>query len=222
MKRRTFRPIGQSVGTGGSGERHNWRGRTLPSFPAPPGHGPSSTVGLQGALAFLEGPASDWTVRDLSEWLDEHLVRPGHLKRPHLLREPGAAPVSLDARTDGGAHLEDLLTKARARVTAALRGLIAPVADDRFLHAAIYGGRVRRTAVNGRPLWIASPREIDFLGDMVLSLVAADILGDREFFRARLGLCDLCGRVTHRENPDMRAVCRDHRAATSGFAPRAG
>jgi hypothetical protein len=147
-------------------------------------------------------------------------VTPGLMKRPQIVREPGATPVMLDPRADGGSSLEELIHKARGRIIAALRGLIAPVADDRFLNAAIYGGRVRRAAVGGRPVWVASPREIDFLGDIVLSLLAADILLDREFYRAHLCICEVCGRVSFKETPDARGVCGEHRSSVSGFTPR--
>jgi hypothetical protein len=190
----------------------------MPSFPAPPGH--QSSGGLRGALEFLDRPASEWTVRDLTEWFNEHLVSPGLLKRPQIVREPGATPVMMDPRIEAGEGLEELVTRARARVLAALRGLVAPVADDRFLHAAIYGGRVRRTAVNGKPTWIASPREIDFLGDIVLSLLAADILVDRDYYRAHLCLCEVCNRVAYKEVPDSRPICPEHRASRSGFTSK--
>lgn len=191
------------------------RPRSRPSFPAPPGQ---TTADLRGVLELLEGPAAEWTIGDLLAWLQEHLIAPGYMKRPQVLREPGATPVMLDARIEGDANLEDLLTRARSRVIAAVRGLIATIPDDRFLHAAIYGGRVRRAAVDGKPAWVPSPREIDFLGDMVLSLLAAAVLADRDFYRAHLGLCELCGRVTFKDAADAHPHCEDHKI--SGFTQR--
>lgn len=170
-------------------------------------------------MAFMERPASEWTVRDVVDWFNDHLVEPGLMKRPQMIREPGATPVPLDPRMEPGRDLEELLTKVRARVVAAVRGLIAPVCDDRFLNAAIYGGRVRRAAVGGRPVWVASPREIDFLGDVVLSLLAADVLLDREFYRMHLCVCEVCGRVSFKDGPHARSLCSEHRTA-SGFTPR--
>lgn len=191
------------------------RPRSRPSFPVPPGQ---TTADLRGVLEILEGPVSEWTIGDLLAWLQEHLIAPGHMKRPQALREPGASPVMLDARIEVDTSLEDLLTRARSRVIAAVRGLIATIPDDRFLHAAIYGGRVRRAAVDGKPAWVPSPREIDFLGDMVLSLLAAAVLADRDFYRAHLGICELCGRVTFKDAADTRPHCEDHRI--SGFTQR--
>jgi hypothetical protein len=143
------------------------------------------------------------------------------MKRPHIVRELGATPVVLDPRLDSPSNnLEELLTKARTRVTAALRGLIAPVADDRFLNAAIYSGRVRRSTVGGRPAWVASPREIDFLCDIVLSLLATDILLNREFFRIHLCFCEVCSRMTLKEELKVRALCGEHRSSPSGLTPK--
>jgi hypothetical protein len=142
------------------------------------------------------------------------------MKRPLMVRELGASPVMLDPRADAGMALEELIRRARGRVHAALRGLIAPVADDRFLNAAIHAGRVRRDVVGGRSVWVPSPQAMDFLSDIVLSLLAADILLDREFYRAHLCFCELCEKVALKEAPDAQGVCAEHRSGTSGFTPR--
>ncbi|AKT39687.1 hypothetical protein [Chondromyces crocatus] len=173
---------------------------------------------MQAVLEFLEGAASEWTTTDLIQWIQQHLVNPGLMKRPMVLREPGAKPLRLDDRAEADSSFEELLLRARGRVLEAVRGLIAPVADDRFLHAAIYGGRVRRAAVDGKAAWVPSPREIDFLGDIALSVLAAAVLTDREYYREHLGLCELCGRVTFRDSADTRPQCAEHRI--SGFTAR--
>jgi len=193
-----------------------FRSRSRPNFPAAPGQ--AAAPGVQAVIEFLEGPTSEWTLRDLGAWLQEHLVSPRLMKRPQVLREPDATPLRMDPRMESEASLESLVAQARTRVLSAVRGLVAPQADDRFLNAAIYGGRVRRGAVNGKPAWVACPREIDFLSDMVLSLLAADVLVDRDYYHAHLGLCDACGRVTFREGTDPRPLCSEHR--TSGFTVR--
>ena len=221
MRRRDSPPAEASVDNNRNPDnisRLSWRSRTIPSFPAP--HGQDHATELEAALALLQGPAADWTLADLCEWFDVHLVGPGLLKRPLIVREPGATPVAIDPRMESGGALADLITRARARVIAAVRGLVAPVSDDRFLHAAIYGGRVRRTVVSGKPAWIASPREIDFLGDIALSLLAAAVLADRDFYRAHLCVCDVCNRIAYKDGPEARALCPEHRSSASGFTPR--
>jgi hypothetical protein len=211
-------PIELSAGRGrkaGPSIRRPGRPRGIPTFPTPPGR--QACAGVLGALAFLEGAASDWTVCTLLRWFNAHLVAPGLLKRPCVVRELGATPVLTGSRAEAGDDVEDLITMSRRRVIVALRGLLAPAVDDRFLHAAIYCGRVRRTSVDGKPSWVASPGEVDCLSDIVLSLLAADILADRDFYSAHLCMCDVCGRVTYREAQAARAVCPKHHAAAPGF-----
>jgi hypothetical protein len=191
------------------------RGRSALSFPSPPGH--EGRVALRGTLAFLEGAASEWTARDLAEWFEERLVAPGLLKRPGILRERGATPLLMDSSVQKGGAVEGLVTMSRARVLAALHGFVRREVDDRFLHAAIYAGRVRRTTVTGDPIWIASPHDTDSLSDIVLSLLVADILADREFYRAHLGLCNVCDRVSYKASGASTALCQEHRTATSRF-----
>ncbi len=81
--------------------------RTLPSLSTHPGL--QSISGLRGALEFLEWPASEWTPKDLQDWFVDHLVTPGLMKRPQIVREPGATPVMLDPRADGSSSLEELI-----------------------------------------------------------------------------------------------------------------
>lgn len=210
--------MGQSRRLDDMNSRLSWRSKSIPSFPTPQGR--EHATALEAVLTFLEGPAAEWTMGDFGEWFNVHLVGPGLLKRPQVIREPGAAPLRMDPRSEASGNLADLMTRARARVIAAIRGLIAPVSDDRCLHAAIYGGRVRRTVVNERPTWVPSPREIDFLSDIVLSLLAAAVLPDRDFYRAHLCVCDLCHRVAYKDMPDARSLCREHRSTTSGFTSK--
>jgi hypothetical protein len=158
-----------------------------------------------------------WTVGDLEEWFAMYLVEPGFMKRPRCVREPGTAPVPLDSRVDAVASLGDVLSSARLRVIAAVRGLLAPVADDRFLNAAIFGGRVRRAVVAGSPVWVPSPRETDFLGEIVLSLFAADILPDRDFYRAHLCFCDVCDQLAFNGRRPAASLCARHYRHTSGI-----
>jgi hypothetical protein len=64
------------------------------------------------------------------------------------------------------------------------------------LQAAIHTRRLRRAQVRGRQRWIATPRETDALSDIVLSLFAADILFEPDFYREHLYICETCARVS--------------------------
>lgn len=169
------------------------------------------TTGLRGGIAFLEGPSSEWTRQDLIDWFNEHIVSPGLMPLPPLIREPPLTPVSLNPTVHCRGNVPEMLARARQRVTAALRGIVAPVVDDRFLSAAIYGSRVRRAEYNGRPVWEACPREVDCLSDMVLSLFASAILIDREFYRLHLSICKKCERISFYQARERKDACADHR-----------
>jgi len=169
-----------------------------------------SLIWLTGALAFMEGSPFEWTRQDLVDWFTEYLVSPGLMPRPPIAREPDATSVSLDPRADCGGNVAELLTRSRRRVIAALRGIIAPIVDDRFLNAALYSSRVQRAEMNGRPVWMPSPRETNCLSDIVLSLFAANILMDREYFQAHLCICKTCERIFFRQSRDREDTCDEH------------
>jgi len=151
---------------------------------------------LPGGVAFMAGERLPSTPRDLLAWLDAHVVEPGWMRMPRNIREPGLPLIELDARAGLARSVQVLTSKACARVGAALIGFLAPVPDERFLHAAIHGGRVRRGHVERQPLWLPSPRETDFLSDIVLSLFAADLLQNPDLFRPHMCVCPSCSRVT--------------------------
>ena len=111
------------------------------------------------------------------------------------------------------------MAMTRWRVIVTLRGLLASPADDRFLQAAIFAGRVRRPQSE----WLAEPRDTDALSDIVLSLFAIDVLSHREFHEQNLCVCDVCGRISYNPKATSRAGCADHVPATdtsSGFRGR--
>lgn len=191
------------------------RSGTVPTLSVLPKH--PSLIWLTGALAFMEGSAFEWTRQDLVDWFTEYLVSPGLMTRPPIAREPDATSISLDPRADCGGNVQELLTRARRRVISALRGIIAPITDDRFLNAALYSTRVQRSDVNGRPVWMPSPRETNCVSDIVLSLFAANILMDREYFQAHLCICKTCDRIFFREAREREDVCHEH----SSIAPAA-
>jgi hypothetical protein len=182
----------------------------------PPPSSSQPTDPLASALAFLEGIASRRLCRDdLRSWLDRHLVQPGILMvRPIRLQEPlfGALPSDVNC----SAYLPDappvdettaMLVRARARVVGKLRGLLQTPADDRFLSAAIFAGRVRRILVDNSMAWVPRPRPHDILSDIITSLFVADILGRREFYAQNLCICDTCGRVRFNPDPMLRHSC---------------
>jgi hypothetical protein len=156
----------------------------------------SGAISMQGGVAFLDGAIRSWTARDLFAWLEDSLVKPGWMRMPRTLREPGVPPVELDVHASWALGFEVLTQEARARVGDALIRYLAPTPDERFLHAAIHGGRVRRGLIGGRPAWVPSLREIDFLSDVVLSLFAADLLHHPDRYRQHMCVCPSCSRIS--------------------------
>jgi hypothetical protein len=171
----------------------------------------AGATSLRGGVAFMVAAVRPWTSGDLFAWLEASVVKPGWMIRmPRTLREPSVPPVELDARAKRAPGFEAATFQARARVGEVLTGYLAPVPDERFLHAAIHGGRVRRGLIDGRPVWVPSLREIDFLSDVVLSLFAADLLQSPERFRRHLSVCPCCSRVSlvHEGQPHDRTCSR--------------
>jgi hypothetical protein len=109
------------------------------------------------------------------------------------------------------ANLPKLLAMARSRVLVTLRAFLASPPDDRFLHAAIFAGRVQRVSIGKQPLWAARPEETDKLSDIVLSLFAADILMHRESYESDLCICDRCGKISFHLRIAGRYGCSEHR-----------
>jgi len=184
---------------------------------------------LLGGVAFIDGVASGWGCWELTGWFEDHLVAPGRMeKSPAEVSEHGFGTIAVDPRRSevlrkGSTGIEEmprLLSAARARVVDVLRGFTAPVSDDRFLNAAIYGKRVERKQFGKQVSWVACPSDSDRLSDIVLSLFAADILLHREFHEANLCICEVCGRVSFAPATTTRTGCRQHsqRSNQSGTA----
>lgn len=123
----------------------------------------------------------------------------------HLRVREGGASLLLDtspwseAPTAAGAtsSCRELLVAAVDRVRAALRHFSATPQDDRFLHAALFSGRVQRVPHRvGGPTWEPRLREGEPISEWVLALVAADALEDRDAWDARLEVCVRCGFAT--------------------------
>lgn len=180
-----------------------------------------------GGLLFVERVATgNFGPIELGDWIDEHLVSVGRMPRPLRVFQPGVGAFHLEPPIDPASappqvDLEQLLGAVRARVVAAIRGLIGAPPDDRFLAAAIYNGRVERVKVSEKMAWVARPRVDDALGDIVLSLFAADILSNREVYEQRLCVCEMCGRISFWEGTTVpRWGCAEHKpreTSLSGF-----
>jgi hypothetical protein len=84
--------------------------------------------------------------------------------------------------------------------------------DDRFLHGAIFVGRVQRVMAGKQPVWAARPEETDKLIDIVLSLFAADILMHRESYETDLCVCNRCGKISFHPRIAGRYGCSEHRS----------
>jgi hypothetical protein len=154
-------------------------------------------------LSFLEGVGTKRLGRDtLDTWIDQNLVTPGYTSRPLRIYEPifGALPTDKGCSpflpesppTD---EMFALMVRARARVIGHLKGLLRTPPEDRFLNAAIFAGRVRRSSIGKIMTWIPRPKITDALSDIITSLFVSDILGRREFYVQNLCICRKCGRV---------------------------
>jgi hypothetical protein len=177
---------------------------------------------LFAGLEFLDASAaSRWDARGVRGWFAEHLVTPGYMRAPFVLTEPSAGSVSLH---EGGAEaltsalsLPRVVAVARIRVIAALRGLLASPTDDRFLAAAIFAGRVRRSRVQNANQWVPQPEPTAPLSGIVLSLFAVDALSHRDEYDKRLCVCDVCDRITFQDGALKRKSCPDHQPQVSGL-----
>lgn len=181
---------------------------TLPSTPSLVASGHDRRA-LLAALTFIDAPPQ--SAAALAAWFEKHLVATGRMRRPAYVTEGFSKQVMLGPPLDvdlDQAELRELVGAARFRVLASLRAFMPPASDDRFLGAAIDGGRVRRA---GDPaLWEPCPREEDLLSDIVLSLFAADILSYREFHDAYLCVCKTCLRIDFDPSRSGRTGCPEH------------
>src|SRR5205085_2188508 len=101
-----------------------------------------------------------------------YLVAAGWMPLPHAVHEPGAGSVLLHG-SGADAHdpqLAALLESSRKEIVTALSGLLETPADDRFLAAVIYAGRVRRKRGPWGTEWTPNPEPTAPLSAVVLSL----------------------------------------------------
>lgn len=185
--------------------------------------GPSARLPFVAAKVFLDAThAGDWTNRGLHEWFDRYLVSAGWMPLPLSVSEPGAGTIPLHGpgADEPSTELARLLSIARAEIVTTLRGLLATPVDDRFLAGVIYAGRVRRRRLPGGTEWTPNPEPTAPLSAVVLSLLAADILVNRDFYEQKLTICDLCSRVVFEEGAAVRRRrCSDHPYPGSGIFP---
>jgi hypothetical protein len=166
---------------------------------------------LVAALTFLDRANQGLLgVGALDAWIQRYLVGTGWMPWPGQVSErmvggmaliPGTPPTS-----ELAARCESIVQEARTQVVITLRGFIAAECDDRFLSAAIFRDRVQRDSRGMMAAWVPRPRGDDPLSEIVLSLFAADILGNRETYDRALGVCRACGRVAF----DATGVDRPH------------
>ncbi len=190
---------------------------TLPHF-----GGAAERRALLAGITFLEVTESGrLDVAGLAQWFDDHVVAAGCMPRLSVVLEPPAGTVALRPGTGSlaraSADLPRILTTSRVRVVDALRGLISPPSDDRFLRAAIFLGRVRREGGQ----WVARPEATAPLSGIVLSLFAVAILSERAFYDRHLCVCDTCGRVSFDAAAGTRRTCSLHPPRGSGMSVKA-
>ena len=191
---------------------------------------PSGTNGdrraLLGALFLMEAAAS-WTmtVSDLVDWFDEYLVAPGFMRRPTRVYEYGTVHVYLERSVTRPAQevtLRNMLNVTRKEVCAMLEGFVEIPHDDRFLTFFVATSRVGITPSGLKSYWRPKPRHNDRLSDIVLSLLAADILSNRRLYEDRLSVCNECGRLSFRHDQTQNQRCPRHGRSVLNAILRAG
>jgi len=134
----------------------------------------------------------------LCDWIEAHLIAPGHLEPPREVRElsegvrlvfpfggEGPPPVKLQL----------MLAVVHRIIVYHLTKLAPPEVDDRFLHAAIYKQRIRRVTGGHQSRWVPCPEPTDTLCDWIIAYIAADLLTHPEEYEHDLVHCPHCGYV---------------------------
>jgi hypothetical protein len=164
---------------------------TLPAFPAVDDL--SERTHLLAGLSFIEGAAA-WGPADLARWFRTY----GELL--------GCDRVPVSVQNILGSNDTRPIAMARWQVILAMRGLLSAPAEDRFLNAAIFAGRVVRDS----GAWRVEVQEGELLSDIVLALFVADVLAHRDFHEEKLCVCDVCGRLSYCPALTTRTGCPDH------------
>jgi hypothetical protein len=185
----------------------------------------SDREALLAGLSFTDPAASSWEPSDLLAWFQTYAQALGGRVPPASVSDAvlgvfplsSASPVAAPhgAATRGGhggegAIFPKLLAMARRRIAFTLRGLLAKPADDRFLQAAIFAGRVQRERRGKSSVWAVCLNDGDHLSDIVLSLFVADVLSHREFYEQHLCVCDVCALISFDPAETTRSGCATH------------
>lgn len=184
-------------------------------------YGPGSRVvvrpAFSAAIAFMRLAArEEIAIGALQTWIRDRLVDPGLMPMPSGLYEPAVGTVTFhEAGADAWAAARQarasrIAVAARLRVSGALFGLMHVPPDDRFLSAAIYGGRVGRVSVDRDSGWRPSLVGNERLSDIVLALFAADVLQHREEYDQQLCVCEICGHLSFDREAECRTRCVEH------------
>ncbi len=176
----------------------------------------------QSALAFTEGVRGGWLASDLAVWIEDHLLQPNRL----VLRKPGTVqvveprvgtvvlgrerPTSSAARAQSAVQVVSLLVAARDRIVRTLKASVDSD-DARYIHAALYAGRVsRERGPDGRAEWCVYLTEDVPLSDQVLALFAADALTNPTDHTNELSVCEVCGAIEFSAAGGARRGCAIH------------
>jgi hypothetical protein len=170
---------------------------------------------LFAALTFLDAPPA--SAAALLTWFDAHVVPLGCMSRPTHVVETLYAPVPLPNAYEHGAAgtahdaavLQEIVTRAKERVVRTLCAFVSEERDERFLKEAVVSGKVRSSA-SGLG-WETHLEQDDPLSEILLSLLAADVLGNREFHEHCLCVCKTCYLVSFQPLVTGRTGCREHR-----------
>jgi hypothetical protein len=198
---------------------------SMPTLPQIKGAGERRA--LLAGVTFLEASSAGiMTFDELCEWFAEHVVIGGLMELPPIVNEPQAGSIPLGrhraSRPPPAQIVAQIVALARGRVVAALRGLLATPADDRFLAAALFSGRVRRRRGPHGSQWVAQIEPSTPLSGIVLSLFAVDILSNRNAYDRSACVCDTCGRLSFQDAPLTRRNCHEHPGHASGFTRAVG
>lgn len=170
----------------------------------------------EAALTFVNGVAAGWDKLDLVLWLTGPYSRATrHVPRgERVTGMEGESEVTDDM-------LEDLLTRVRAQLIAALETAALGEGTLGFAVEAMDRGLVRRAVdLDGEIVWVPADNARMRLKDRVRSLLAADYLNDPGAYAA-LYVCHRCESVVFDEDAKRLGACQNHKRV-SGIVPRQG